>query len=591
MSTFNREQEEYLKGFFSGVAQRQGNNPFVGQTANGQFTHEPTLSSTDRNLAEPAVHGVPVEDLCKEEQIKHEEHGLDIWEKLLDNAARNKFPEGGDVFRYKFHGLFYVSPTQESLMLRCRIPGCALRAGQLDAIADIAESYGGGYAHVTTRGNIQVREIMPKDSVDVLLALRDAGLTSQGSGADNLRNITASPTSGFDPDEIIDVLPFARAMHHYILNCRDMYDLPRKFNIAFDNGGAVSVCADTNDIAFYAVRLKNPEAPGLEDQPYFRVQLCGITGHKQFAMDCGLLLKPEESIAVAAAMIHVFRENGNRCNRKKARLKYLVDDWGVEKFLEETQKKLQFPLRKLAIDQCLSRRKVSKHGYIGSHLQKDPNLRYVGITVPVGRLEIPQMRAIARLSQKFGRGDIRLSVWQNIIIPHIPAEDVPALLAELQAVQMDASPAHIRNGLVACTGNRGCKYAATDTKGHALALSDYLEHRLTLNEPINIHFTGCPHSCAQHYIGDIGLVGCKVATENGKAGGYNIVLGGGVDDDQGIAREVFMGVAFEEVPPLIETLLIHYTQNRQNNERFVDFTRRHTIEELKNITAINSNIS
>ena len=150
--------------------------------------------------------------------------------------------------------LFYVKPAQDSFMLRGRMAGCAIRDYQLEGIAEMAEDWGGGYAHVTTRGNYQIREIMPENAMKILLKLGDLGLTSKGSGADNLRNITASPTSGFDPHEVYDVLPLARDMHTYILNTREMYDLPRKFNISFDNGGPVSVCMDTNDIGFLAVK-------------------------------------------------------------------------------------------------------------------------------------------------------------------------------------------------------------------------------------------------------------------------------------------------------------------------------------------------
>lgn len=584
--SFTTEQQEYLKGFFCGVSHLAG-TPFVGETASGQITAEPAAAAT--NLAAPTVHGTSIEDLCKEERIKHEQHGLDIWDTILDNAAREKFPEGGDVFRYKFHGLFYVSPAEESLMLRCRIPGCVLRADQLEAIADIASDWGGGHTHITTRGNLQVREIMPRDTVDVLLKLRDAGLTAQGAGADNIRNITASPTSGIDPHEVLDVLPHAHAMHHYILNNRDMYDLPRKFNIAFDNGGAISVCADTNDIAFYAVRLREDfksEISDLKTPPAFRVQLCGITGHKQFAADSGILVPPHQAVAVAAAMLRVFREHGDRTNRKKARLKYLVDAWGVPRFLEETQKHLAFPLQHIPLEACHPRRPVEKHGYIGAHPQADPTYHYLGVTVPVGRLEQAQMRGLAEISRTYGTGELRLTVWQNVIIPHIPTRKIAAATTALAAIGLDAGPAHIANGLVACTGSTGCQYASTDTKGHAIALGQYLEKHAPLDEPINIHFTGCPHSCAQHYIGDIGLLGCKVKVGDEKVEGYHIVLGGGVDQDQGIARQIFSSIPFTEVPALLAALLNHYRETRLPGETFLTFTRRHPPQQLANPTQL-----
>src|SRR5690606_8066697 len=174
----------------------------------------------------------------------------------------------------------------------------------------------------------------------------DLGLTSRGAGADNIRNITASPHAGFDPDELIDTRPFAKALHHYILNHRDLYGLPRKFNIAFDGGGTISAAADTNDIGFFAVRVGEGVA-GIEPGVYFRVQLGGITGHKDFARDTGLLIKPDQALPLAAAMVRVFAENGDRTNRKKARLKYLLEKWGDDKFVEESGKRVAFPLQRL----------------------------------------------------------------------------------------------------------------------------------------------------------------------------------------------------------------------------------------------------
>ena len=243
-SGFSSEQTSYLSGFVSGILQGK-ELPFLGQDGERRFTHD----------AEQAVHGTPLDDMCKEERIKHEQNGLDCYDAILANAATGVFPQDGDVFRYKFHGLFFVSPAQESLMLRCRIAGGALTSGQWRGLAGIARTLGPGHIDLTTRANVQVREIMPEHAPDILMTLADLGLTSQGSGADNIRNITATPTTGFDPDELIDVLPYARAMHHYILKNRDLYGLPRKFNIAYDSGGRVSVCADTNDIGFYAVRV------------------------------------------------------------------------------------------------------------------------------------------------------------------------------------------------------------------------------------------------------------------------------------------------------------------------------------------------
>jgi ferredoxin-nitrite reductase len=201
---------------------------------------EPELSQ------EGTVYGTPVSDLCEQEIWKLEQHGLDTWDKLVAHAEQDKFPDKADTFRFRYHGLFYVAPAQNSFMLRCRIPAGELTAFQMRGLADIAEQWGGGYADITTRANIQIREIPPRYMVKCILKLQEIGLTSRGSGVDNIRNITATPTAGIDKDELIDTRPFAKAVHHYILNNRDMYDLPRKFNIAFEGGGAISAVADTN---------------------------------------------------------------------------------------------------------------------------------------------------------------------------------------------------------------------------------------------------------------------------------------------------------------------------------------------------------
>jgi len=576
---FSPNQKQYLEGFFAGVNQR-GGMPFLGQNAAGQFTDDPAGS------VEENVYGTPVDELSKEERIKYERNGLDIWDTIVANADEDKFPEGGDLFRFKFYGLFHVKPAQDSFMLRCRIPGCVLSADQFVGLAEIAEDWGGGYADVTTRGNIQVREIMPKDTVDTLIKLDEIGLTSKGSGADNIRNVTASPTSGFDPGEVLDVLPYAKAMHHYILNNRDLYGLPRKFNISFDNGGRVSVCADTNDIGFYAVRVS--EGQGVEPGVYFRVRLCGITGHKQFAKDCGLLLKPSQAVPVAAAMIRVFIENGDRTNRKKARLKYLVDDWGVAKLLEATQKKLAFDLPYLPLDRCEPRAATIKHGHVGVYDQKQDGLNYIGVVVPVARMMPEQMKSIADLAKEFGNGEIRLTAWQNFILPGIRDDDLETVKEAIRGIGFHYRASSVSGGVVACTGNAGCKYAASDTKRHARELAEFLESEIELDQPINLHLTGCPHSCAQHFIGDIGLLGAKVPRGDDKVEGYSVVLGGGVEEWQSIAHEVFPPTAFDELKPLLLRVLQTYLERREGKETFWQFSRRHSAEELKELFAVNA---
>ncbi len=592
---FTPEQKQYLEGFLAAIAAQA---PFVGTTPAGQITSAAEAAASP-NLAEPPaeeyVFGTPLSELCKPERWKYEENPLDIWEKLVAHADADKFPDEADTFRFKFHGLFYVAPAQNSFMLRLRIPAGELSSAQLHGLADMASEWGNGIAHITTRANLQLREFPARHIVKVLVRLQELGLTSRGSGADNIRNITASPNSGFDPDELIDVRPYAKGLHHYILNHRDLFGLPRKFNIAFDNGGSLSAAADTNDIGFMAVRVtekslarsgvvSDRDSADSRDKPapapgvYFRVQLGGITGHKDFARDTGLLVAPADVVAVAAAMVRVFNENACRTDRKKARLKYLLESWGLDKFVAETRKKLAFPLLHLPVEACEPRRAFLKHGWLGVYRQAQRGLNSIGVGIPVGRMSAKQMHALADLATHYGKGELRLTVWENLIIPHISDAFTETARRAIQRLGFTTEAHNLTSGIISCTGNKGCKYSSTDTKGHAVVLAKKLGGRVNPSTPVNFHFTGCPHSCAQHYCGDIGFLGAKLGDG---AEAYHVVLGGGMGDEQGIAREVFRGVRAEEIPALVERILRVFESKKKPGETFVQWTRRHALGELQ----------
>lgn len=575
---FTEDQKQYLQSFFAGVQQRRM-IPFAGHLADGRITSDPNAGVMNVAIegVEPLYFGTPMSEFCREEMWKYEQNGLDIWEKLVAHANEDRAPESADLFRFKFHGLFYVAPAQESFMLRLRAPGGALTAAQMRGLAEMAEDWGAGRCDVTTRANLQIREFKPRDIVRVLNKVEALGMTSRGSGADNIRNITASPLSGLDPTELLDMQPLASALQHYISNSRDLYGLPRKFNVAFDNGGAISVVVDTNDIGFVAVEVA--EGKDVPAGVYFRVLLCGITGHRQFASDCGLLLRPDQTVAVAVAMVRVFNANGDRTDRKKARLKYLIDKWGIQKFLAETEKLLAFPLMYLDAGDCEPRRPIDRAGHIGVHPQKQPGLFSIGVVIPVGRLPVLQMRALARIADEFGCGEFRLTVWQNLILTNISEEKLEAAQQALLEAGLHFTAGRILSGTIACTGNQGCRLSASDTKKHAVALANSLDEHFKIDQSINLHVTGCNNSCAQHYIGDIGLMGIKVSGEEG----YQVVLGGGADADQGLARELIPAIKFTELTFVMHRLFAAYTTLRSSGESFLHFTRRHSIDELRNL--------
>ena len=559
---FSEEQRRYLDELFAGAVRRRP----PGQQ--------------DAAETAPSVHGVPVDELSREERIKHERNPLDIWDTVLANAAHGRFPEPDDVFRYKFHGLFHTAPAQDAYMCRLRIPANQISSRQLRGLAALAAEYAGGYADLTTRGNLQLREVGARHAPDLLMRLYDLGLSSRGAGADNIRNVTATPTSGFDPRELCDVRPQARALHHYILHSRDLYGLPRKFNVAFDSGGQVSVAGDTNDIGLRAVRVPEADSAELAAGVYFRVLLGGITGHRSFGSDAGIVVPPERCVAVVAAMLRVFAGAGDRTNRKRARLKYVLERWGIERFVAETEAQLGAALTRLPVEHCTEAAPVVRGAHVGTHRQRQPGFNWVGVGVPGGRLPGARMTALADLAERFGTGELRLTVFQNALIPHVADRDTAALAAELERIGLSASPSSYAAGTVACTGNAGCKFAMTDTKGAAVALARHLERSAPLDGPINIHLTGCPNSCAQHYCGDIGLLGVGTSHGGEQVEAYNVLFGGGMDQEQALAEEAYRAVPAAQLPALLTRVMRAYLSHRRERESFNEFIRRQGVAEV-----------
>jgi len=591
---FSAEQKEYLAGFVSGAElgrQRAGSATFAGTlAANGQVAEKKVVIGPDALALEAGDETLASgKKLTPEEVAKRARHPFERWDEMAQHAQENRFPKGTDVLMWKYHGLFYVAPAQDSFMCRLRFYGGLMDSRQLRAVASLAEHFGGGYADATTRANLQIREIGASDATDFLEALQENGLVARGSGADNIRNITGSPTAGVDAGELLDTRALCRQMHHYILNHREMYGLPRKFNIAFDGGGQVAALEDTNDIGFSAVRVANsPEAVAqeIESGLYFRVAFGGITGHKDFARDCGILLRPSDCIPFAAAAVRLFIAHGDRTDRKKARLKYLLDAWGHEKFLAETLKEAKINAPRLPLDACEPRPVAHKSAHIGWHAQKQMGLSYVGVVLPVGRMTTQQMNGLSDIADRYGSGQIRLTVWQNLLLIDIPDQDKDSVEAALSELKLSSQATGVRAGMVACTGSAGCKYANANTKKNALEIADFLEDNTLGDAPlldgaINLHLTGCPNSCAQHYIGDIGLLGTKVERGDDMVDGYHFFVGGGYGPEQSIGREILRSVAAEDAPAVTKRLLGHYLATRSDlNESFGQWSARWTQDEL-----------
>jgi ferredoxin-nitrite reductase len=576
---FEPDQKRYLEGFASGLQ--------AGRSAGAAAVRTPAaapptpIGPDAAHLSAMARFEAEGKKLSDPEKWKREQHPFDGYARLEDQATRNEYPKPPDNFRWRFYGLFYLAPNQPYYMLRLRMPNSILDSRQFAGIADIAETHGGGYAHVTTRANIQIRGIEAKSTTAVLEAVQDLGLTSRGSGADNIRNVTGDATAGISPTELLDTRCDTRRWHFHILNDRSLYGLPRKFNVSFDGGGPIPTLEETNDIGFTAVQVLEGAsvAPGV----WYRLGLGGITGHKDLAHATGIVVAPADSAKVADGIVRVFIENGDRTNRAKARMKYVIDSWGLEKFLTAVEAKLGRELDRVDDKFIAPRPPQDRLAHIGWHAQKQPGLFYAGIALPVGRMEPAAMRAIADAARELGDGHVRMTVWQNLLVSGITEANRAAFEKRMADAGLSLAVTPLRAGLVACTGSSGCKLANAHTKETAMAIAEHCDPRVRLDTPINIHLTGCPNSCAQHYIGDIGLVGARVAEgEEDTVDGYHVVIGGGYGQDARIGREFAKDIKAADAPQFVERLLSAYLANRADaSETFAQFTARHDNETLR----------
>ncbi len=579
---FTDEQKRYLEGFSTGLQiSRVGKG--LGSGAGGHASGEPTgpdaphIKAQDRTLAAG-------KKLVDQEKWKREEHPFDAYPRLRAQAADDARPSPADNFRWRYYGLFYVGPTQDSYMSRLRLPNGVVTHWQFAGLADLVDELCGPFCHVTTRANLQVREIPPKHAVRLIEGMQDLGITARGSGADNIRNVTGTPTAGIDPQELLDTRPYAREWHYHILNDRSLYGLPRKFNVAYDGAGKIAVLEDTNDIAFAAVEVCDGfgVAPGV----WFKLGIGGITGHKDFAAETGIIVKPQDATRVADAIVRVFIDLGDRTNRLKARLKYVIDGMGMAKFLTLVEEKLGQPFTRVAADALLPRPSFDRTAHIGVHRQKQDGLNWIGVVLPLGKVTSAQMRGLAKIAADLGDGEIRLTVWQNLLIPGVKDADVALATATIEALGLAIETTEIRAGLIACTGRAGCKFGNADTKQTAASIAEWCDSRVELDTPINIHLTGCHHSCAQHYISDIGMIGARVAKDDSDdtVDGFHIFTGGGFGPQADVGQEVYQNVTSADAPVVVERLLKAYLAHRVSpDETFLTFSRRHDPAALRKL--------
>lgn len=488
-------------------------------------------------------------------------------------------------------GLFYGTSAQDGFLIRIRTPAGLLNHQQGRAIATLVEQWGSEVIQVTNRANLQVRSICTAPTPEVFQTLQSLRLAAQDPRVDHLRNLMTSPTAGIDPQELIDTRPFIQALEAYIQCHPELAGLPAKFSIGIDGGGAVGIGTRSkipwehryNEIQLSAVLVEHQvdQSTNLPSGIFFRLAL----GADKQLCDTQVLILPEDCISVIAALATVYLDYVNQApqSQKKPRMKHLLQDWGVEKYLQQVNRQLSPPLRQ--VTDRLMPLPTRRYGHLGIHPQQQAGLSYIGVSLRLGQLTAIQLLGLVQLSETFGSGHLRLTPWQSVILPDISNEQVPGVLQNLSSLGLSVFRNQVDAAIVACAGKLGCAEGATQTRPHALALADYLSQRLMLEYPVNIHLTGCTKTCAQPSPAEITLLGTTIEQDGEMVEGYHVYVG----NDQQSSKYQLCDVAIADVASLIEQLLHLYKQHRATpNESFGEFTERYAIPDLKSFIALSA---
>jgi ferredoxin-nitrite reductase len=493
--------------------------------------------------------------LNKFEKFKAEKDGLAIKDELEHFAQIGwEAMDKTDLeHRLKWVGVFYRPVTPGKFMMRLRIPNGILSSEQMRVLGEIVQRYGDdGNADITTRQNLQLRGIRIEDIPDIFQRLKSVGMTSVQSGMDNVRNITGSPMAGLDADELIDTRELVQKVQDMITNYGQgnyqFTNLPRKFNIAIEGGRDNSVHAEINDIAFVPAYKEGELGFNVVVGGFFSAKRC------EAAIPINVWVRPnQEVVDLCRGILEVYRDNGLRANRQKSRLMWLIDEWGIEEFRTRVANQLGYPLATAAEKDAID---WEKRDHLGVFRQKQEGLSYIGLCVPVGRLFADDMFDLARIAEVYGSGELRLTVEQNVIIPNIAAENVATLLTEPLLVKFTPNPAPLQRALVSCTGAQFCNFALIETKNKAVDLISQLDAELNIPRGVRIHWTGCPNSCGQPQVADIGLMGTKARKDGKTVEGVDLYMGGKVGKDAHLGSCVQKGIPCEDLKSVLTSILI-----------------------------------
>lgn len=527
----------------------------------------------------------------KMERLKREKNPWEAFDEVREFARQGRssvVPEWASAY-FKWWGVYTQGDgvgavggkggeglASEYFMMRIGIPNGIIRADQLRVIAEITKKHARNLADITVRQNIQLHWLTIESLPEIVDALDKIGLSPKGACGDVVRNVTGCPLAGIAHDELVDASPLARQVARYLTANPEFYNLPRKFKISASGCPVWCNYPEINDVGLSAVRRG--------DEVGYSVRVGGgLSNEPHLAVKLDAFIKQDQAFDVVRRIAEIFRDQqGLRESRDRARLKYLFtrEGWTAESFLRELELRLGYQLDAGVPDE---EPEDILRDHAGIHKQRQAGLSYVGAAVLRGRLSGDQLAAAAELSERYGSGELRATVMQNLIFINVPTGKAGELAQELGKIGLHVDGSTFWRGAIACTGTEFCKLAISETKGFTRWLVDELEERVPqFNEQLKLHVTGCPNGCGQHWIADIGLEGKKIKHQGKMVDAYYFCVGGGVGKYAAIARPVGYRVAATEVPDALERLLRTYLVEREPEENLRTYFSRHTEEELRN---------
>ncbi len=533
------------------------------------------------------------EPLNKNEELKKNDDGLNVRQRIIDIYSKRGFDsiDPADLRgRMRWYGIYtqrrpgidggktaILEPEElddRYFMMRIRIDGGPLDLRQLRVIADLSQEYGRGTADLTDRHNVQLHWVEIESVPDIWERLEAVGLSTTEACGDVPRTILGCPVAGIDVEEVFDATSEIDAIKPYIGDPA-FSNLPRKYKTALSGCSAHCTVHEINDIAFVGVRNEQGE------EGYDLWVGGGLSTNPMLAKRLGVFVRRDQVGEVWAGVTGIFRDYGYRRLRSRARLKFLVNDWGAEKFRQVLE--TEYLSGPLPDGPAPKEPQINRRDHVGVFPQKDGNF-YVGFAPRVGRLDAGKLHAIADIAERHGSGRVRTTLEQKMIILDIAPDRVDSLVAELEAIDLQVNPSTFRRQKMACTSIEYCKLAMIETKALASDLIDELEKRLpTFDQPLTINVNGCPNSCARIQTADIGLKGQLMLDENGEqVGGFQIHLGGTLGVNSGFGRKVRgLKTTAKALPDYVERVVTNFDAQRKEGESFADWVQRADDADLK----------